>query len=98
MGTRGYLDRQQVKVWKTVGEKAATWLQHLFNKMVAEEQMPREWRESWVVPLHKGKGDTQECKNCRGIKLMSHTLKVWERVVEGRLRRETEVGGRQFGF
>ena len=91
-------DSIPVEVWKIGGEKAATWLQRLFNKMLAGEQMPREWRESWVVPLYKGKGDTQECKNYRGIKLMSHTLKVWERVVEGRLRRETEVSGRQFGF
>ena len=48
-------------------------------------------RESWVVPLYKGKGDAQECKNYRGIKLLSHTMKLWERVVEGRLRRQTKV-------
>ena len=60
--------------------------------------MPREWRESWVVPLYKGKGDAQECKNYRGIKLLSHTMKLWERVVEGRLRRQTKVSEIQFGF
>ena len=60
--------------------------------------MLRAWRESWLVPLYKGKGDAQECKNYRGIKLLSHTMKLWERVIEGRLRRETEVSQMQFGF
>nr|GEX79159.1 craniofacial development protein 2 [Tanacetum cinerariifolium] len=34
----------------------------------------------------------------RGIKLLSHTMKLWERVVERRLRRETSVSENQFGF
>ena len=44
-------DEIPVEVWKIVGEKAITWLQRLFNRLLLEEQMPREWRESWVVPL-----------------------------------------------
>ena len=76
------------EVWTIVGEKAITWLQRLFNMMLSGEEMPREWRERWLVPLYKGKGDAQECKNYRGIKLPSHTMKLWERVVEGRLRRQ----------
>jgi len=91
-------DEIPVEVWKMVGEKATTWLQGLFNKMLSGEPMPREWRESWVVPIYKRKGDVQECKNYRGIKLLSQTMKVWESVVESRLRRDTEVSGIQFGF
>nr|GEY18963.1 retrovirus-related Pol polyprotein LINE-1 [Tanacetum cinerariifolium] len=34
----------------------------------------------------------------RGIKLLSHTMKLWERVIERRLRRETEVSENQFGL
>nr|GEV63279.1 hypothetical protein [Tanacetum cinerariifolium] len=34
----------------------------------------------------------------RGIKLLSHTMKLWERVIERRLRRETRVSENQFGF
>nr|GEX11952.1 retrovirus-related Pol polyprotein LINE-1 [Tanacetum cinerariifolium] len=39
--------------------------------------------------------DAQVCGNYRGIKLLSHTMKLWERVIERRLRRETT---NQFGF
>nr|GEW31881.1 retrovirus-related Pol polyprotein LINE-1 [Tanacetum cinerariifolium] len=34
----------------------------------------------------------------RGIKLLSHTIKLWERVIERRLKRETRVSENQFGF
>ncbi|KAG5618269.1 hypothetical protein H5410_018093 [Solanum commersonii] len=47
-------------------------------------KMPDEWWWSTMVPLYKNKGDIQNCNNYRGIKLLSHTMKIWERVVEMR--------------
>ena len=60
--------------------------------------MPEEWRRSILVPIFKNKGDVQSCTNYRGIKLMSHTMKLWERVIEHRLRRVTSMTQNQFGF
>jgi hypothetical protein len=60
--------------------------------------MPEEWKRSILVPILKNKGDVQSCTNYRGIKLMSHTMKLWERVIEHRLRRVTHVTQNQFGF
>jgi hypothetical protein len=57
--------------------------------------MPDEWR-STLVPIFKNKGDIQSCTNYRGIKPMSHTMKLWERVIEHRLREMTTMN--QFGF
>ncbi|KAH1263123.1 putative serine/threonine-protein kinase abkB [Glycine max] len=51
-----------------------------------------------VAIKYKNKGDIQNCANYRGIKLMSHTMKLWERVIERRLRKETQVTENQFGF
>ena len=34
----------------------------------------------------KNKGNVQSCGNYRGIKLMSHIMKLWEREVESRQR------------
>ena len=42
-----------------------------------------------LVPLYKGKGDVKECRNYRGTKLMSHSMKLWERVIEARIRKVT---------
>ena len=60
--------------------------------------MSKEWRRSILVPIFKNKGDVQSCTNYYGIKLMSHTMKLWERVIEHRLRRVTSVTQNQFGF
>ncbi|KAJ0456145.1 putative RNA-directed DNA polymerase [Helianthus annuus] len=60
--------------------------------------MSDQWRSSIVVPLYKNKGDAQCCGSYRGIKLLSYTMKLWERVIETRLRRETQVTVNQFGF
>jgi hypothetical protein len=43
-------------------------------------------------------GDVQSCTNYRGIKLMSHTMKLWERIIEHHLRGVTNVTENQFGF
>ena len=36
--------------------------------------------------------------NYWGIKLMSHTMKLWERVIKHRLGQETWVSDKQFGI
>lgn len=87
-----------VEVWKALGAEGVDLLLDLFRKIYKEEKMPDVWRDSVLVPLYKEKGDIQDCKNYRGIKLVSHTLKIWERVIEQRLRKETSISEEQFGF
>ncbi|KAK3565046.1 hypothetical protein QTP86_032470 [Hemibagrus guttatus] len=87
-----------VEVWKCLGEAAVEFLTSLFNRVLESERMPGEWRRSVLVPIFKNKGDVQSCSNYRGIKLMSHTMKVWERVVEARLRKVVEICEQQYGF
>ncbi|KAK3568983.1 hypothetical protein QTP86_021610 [Hemibagrus guttatus] len=87
-----------VEVWKCLGEAAVEFLANLFNRVLESERMPEEWRRSVLVPIFKNKGDVQSCSNYRGIKLMSHTMKVWERVVEARLRKVVEICEQQYGF
>jgi hypothetical protein len=86
------LDDILIKVWRCLGDLAIVWLTKMFNKM------SKEWRRSILVPIYKNKGDIQSCTNYRGIKLMSHTMKLWERVIEHRLRGTTWVSTNQFGF
>ena len=91
-------DNIPIEVWKGLGEKGINWLTKLFNEILRSKKMPDEWRKSTLVPIYKNKGDIQSCGNYRGIKLMSHTMKLWERVIERRLRKETQVTENQFGF
>ena len=69
-----------------------------FNNILRTNEMPNDWRKSRMVPIFKGKGDVLECNNYRGIKLMSHTMKLWERMIEARLREITKIAVNQFGF
>ncbi|KAH1256215.1 LINE-1 retrotransposable element ORF2 protein [Glycine max] len=91
-------DNIPIEVWKTLGDRGLEWLTELFNEIMRSKRMPEEWRRSTLVPIYKNKGDIQNCANYRGIKLMSHTMKLWERVIERRLRKETQVTENQFGF
>ena len=47
--------------------------------------------DSVIVPVFKEKGDIQDCGNYRGIKMISHTMKIWERIIDRRLREETSI-------
>ncbi|KAI5626129.1 hypothetical protein C0J50_14119 [Silurus asotus] len=87
-----------VEAWRCLGEMAVEFLTRLFNRILEGEKMPEEWRRSVLVPIFKHKGDVQTCSNYRGIKLISHTMKLWERVVEARLREEVTICEQQYGF
>ena len=60
-------------------------------------RMPDEWRESTITP-YKDKGDHMNCRNYRGIKLLSHIMKLWVRIIDQRLRDIVSISDGQFGF
>ena len=74
-----------------MSEEDLEWLTNLFNVNLKTIKMPQEWRHSIIISLYKNKGDVQNCNNYRGIKLLSHTMKLWEQVIEGRLRAEISI-------
>ncbi|KAI8431530.1 hypothetical protein MSG28_016030 [Choristoneura fumiferana] len=88
-------DNVPVDIWKLLGEDALPWLTSLFNKIAFEGKIPASWRLSYLCPLFK---NVAQCNNYRGIKLMSHTLKLWERVIGARLTALTKPTANQFGF
>ena len=71
-----------IEAWRVVGEVGVETLLNIFTEIMETEKMPEEWRDSVLVPVFKNKGDILDCGNYRGIKLMAHTLKMWERVIE----------------
>ena len=87
-----------VEAWRCLGELTVNFLTRLFNKILEDERIPDEWKRSVLVPIFKNKGDVQSCSNYRGIKLISHTMELWERVVEARLGREVTISEQQYGF
>ena len=74
-------DELPVEVWKCMGKMGIKFLTRLFRLLMGE-RMPEEWRRSVLISIYKNKGDAHCCGSYRGIKLMSHTMKVWERIIE----------------
>ena len=46
--------------------------------MYSEGEIPREWEESYIQNLYKGKGDALDRGNYRGLKLTDQVMKVLE--------------------
>ena len=51
--------------------------------------VPADWRKAQIVPVHK-KGSRTQCKNYRGISLLSVPGKVYATVLDKRIRAITE--------
>ena len=92
------MDGIPVEVWKCLGEGGIDMLWDLMQVIYEQEKIPTEWRDSVIIPIYKEKGDIQDCGNYRGIKLMSHTMKISEMIIDRRLRKETTIGDEQFVF
>jgi len=60
--------------------------------------MPSEWGNSYTIPVFKGKGDAMLCGKYRGGRLLEHGMKLWEKILERRLRELIEIDENQFGF
>ena len=51
-----------------------------------------------MANVYKGKEDALACGSYRGMKLVEHTMKVHERVIERRVRNIVKIDSMQFGF
>ena len=91
-------DELPIEVSKCMGKIGLKFFSRLFNRLLMGERIPEEWRKSVLISIYKNKGDQHCCGNYRGIKLMSHTMKVVERITEARLRDVVEISKQQYGF
>jgi hypothetical protein len=80
-----------IEIWRCLGDIAIVWLTKLFNIIFRSNKMPDERRRSILVPIFKNIEDIQSYTNYRGIKLISHIMKLWERVIEHCIRKLTTV-------
>lgn len=85
---------------KHATESCIKWVWEFFNKCNKVGKVPLDWRIATIVMLYKGKGDKAECKNHRGISLLSVLGKLYGRLVIERIREETDskVWDTQGGF
>ncbi|VDP36266.1 unnamed protein product [Heligmosomoides polygyrus] len=73
-------------VWKSKLWYPAEWLAGFFNLVVKEKKVPECWRQSTTIPIWKKKGSPADCSNYRPIRLLSHSMKIFERILDRRIR------------
>ena len=85
---------------KNGGDSVMDWIWKLCNKAFLEGVVPKDWSRPVIVPLYKGKGDKGDCKNYRGISLLSVVGKIHVDILVDRVRRVTEdlIGEEQGAF
>ena len=66
-------------------ETTTSMLHSLFSKIWEKEEVPVQWREGIVIKLPQ-KEDLRDCKNYRGIMLLSVPDKVLSRIILERVR------------
>ena len=53
------------------GDRVIDWIWRLCNMAFDSSIVSEDWRSAVIIPLFKGKGERTECKNYRGISLLS---------------------------
>jgi hypothetical protein len=68
-------------------------------KLIWNKELPHQWKESTVVPVHK-KGDKTDCNNYRGTPLLSISYKILSNILPSRLTPYADeiTGNHQCGF
>ena len=80
------------------GEIGVSVMVELCQRVLDGKGMPDEWQASVLVPIFKGKGDVRSGNTYLGAKLLEHAMKIFERVLERRIRELVNIGSMQFGF
>ncbi len=86
------------EMFKALDHTGIDCLYIILNDFMRQERLPQDLKESEILALYKQKGDVMECGNYRGIKLLEVGLKVYEKVIEKRIRDNVQLHDNQFGF
>lgn len=74
-------------------------LHQIMCKIWDQEDLPRQWGEALICPIHKN-GDRLKPENYRGISLLNTGYKIFSNILYERLKQFTEplIGNYQCGF
>ena len=98
-GKAGGHDTITPEMIKQMGSKGLEMLLDLINAAWEQGEVPSDWEIGVILPIHK-KGDPRECTNYRGITLLSVAAKVYEDILNRRLKKiiDPQLDEAQCGF
>ena len=83
---------------KATGEPGIEQLRALTESVFNNGTIPKDWEESYLINLYKGKGDALVRGNYRGLKLTDQVMKLQERVMVHFIREMVNFDEMQFSF
>jgi hypothetical protein len=92
-------DQILVKLIEAGGETLCSEIHKLICSIWNKEELPQQWKESIILPVHK-KGDKTDCNNYRGLSLLSTAYKILSNILLVRLTLYVNevIGDHQCGF
>ena len=82
-------DRSSMEAFKYAGQEVMAAITNLCKRMWSEGMISKDLQKSLIIPLYK-KGDKTQTVNYRPITLLNCIFKIYEKVLENRLRSYTE--------
>ena len=94
-----WIDKIPAELIKAGGSTIYCAIHKLIIAIWNKKELPGEWKESIIVPIHK-KGDKTDGNNYRGISLLSTTYKILSNILLSMLNSYAEeiIGDHQCGF
>jgi hypothetical protein len=92
-------DQIPAEMFQAGGEVLCFEIPKFINSVWNREDLPDQWKESIIVPVHK-KGDKTDCSNYRGVSLLSTSYKILANILLSRLSPYIDeiIGDHQCGF
>ena len=87
-----------LEMFKAGGDECLKSLTNIFNDILFKNKLPEKWMLSSLVPIYKGKGDPLNPNSYRGIKLLEHAFKLYEKILDGRLCEVVNIDKMWYGF
>ena len=87
-----------LEMFKAGGDECLKSLTNIFNDILFKNKLPEKWMLSSLVPIYKGKGDPLNPNSYRGIKLLEHAFKLYEKILDGRLCEVVNIDKMRYGF
>lgn len=92
-------DKIPAEILKLFSEEGINTLTRLYNVVYDTGEIPTDWLHSTFVTIPK-KPTSKKCEEYRTISIMSHTLKIFLKIIHARIYQQCEanIEETQFGF
>ena len=78
--------------------QAVIVISELMNQFIYKENIPKDWKGSFLINFHKGKSSVTDREIYRGLKLLENMMKGLQRVLESLICSKVDINSMQYGF